>query len=142
MKIKLSKTDIVETNDLSIAQLKYLLDMMAEKCDGMEVQLHQAKQKARVGEYSDPEWFRGLIVAKKKLGQARAQLVEEIALRKKTERMAENMQAELPKHFMKAAKARLSEAVYNAILEDASRRYGNTQRDGQGNPRYLFEGDV
>lgn len=139
MQIKLSANEMIETDDLTVFQMEALLDTIVERCDSIASQHMQATAKARTGEYSDPDWFRRMVTAKRKMNQVREKLRAEIGARKKAERMQDNYQDQLPKHFIQVAKIYLSDALFDQIMQEATRRYADTQQGAKAQASYIFE---
>lgn len=140
MKIRLSKDEELETSHYSVEQLEMLLVQVDEKkliCDG---QIERAKAQAvQSGEYADATWWASVKMARKRLAQARTLLSQEIASRKRARRQEGNVQSDLPKHFVKVAKERLSDLLFEQLMAEAMQRYANSQRGVEVLSNYVFE---
>lgn len=139
MKIKLTKDEAIETDECSIATLTQLQDRIAEEVMKMDVRIGDAKAGARQGEYADPDWFNRITHARKRMSFARQRLQEEIAKRKRAERVAESAQEQIPKYFIWIARDRLSPPVFDAIMREAATRFNQSQKGVEFNANYVFE---
>lgn len=140
MKIKLNRTETIETDNYTIEQLRNLLGQIIEKCDSISARQRDAQVKqVTTGEYSDPDWYNRMLYARKKLNNTRQALQTEIGRRAKLERMKESAQSSVPKYFVKAAQDMLAPSVFDAVMKEALLRYGNTQKGWEDFASYVFE---
>lgn len=139
MRITLGADETVETDEWSIVQLEALLQQLVEQCDRIAEQRLSARQKlVTTGEHSDPDWFRRLTIAGKKANAARMNVIHEISVRHKKERAVEAIQEQVPRHFLRVAKERLPPEIFTICLEEATRRFNDSQK-GMPPANYVFE---
>jgi len=142
MKIRLSKDEVVDTETLSLETLAQLCDRIADQATEINNQFDLARRRSGLtGEYSDPDWFNRLSVARRKMNLARERLRNELAQRKKLARMAQSAEENVYKFFMAVAKERLSDMVFDQLMAEAVRRHNDSQAGWKISAHFLFEKD-
>jgi hypothetical protein len=110
--------------ELSDEELLDLKQRIEQELDHVKTQIDRAKVDARNGTYSDPDWFARVNGAKRGIGRASQAIQVELGRRKglrKATNIEEHSKQELTfeRMFMRVARRKLTEEVYEAILQEA-----------------------
>lgn len=127
MQIKISATEMIDTEKFNADQLQLLHDDIARRADEVNVKLGAAKFANKQGKPPDPDWWSKAILAKKRLSAARELLVREISHRRKRDRFEKNALWRISSNFVKVAKEYLPEATFNTLMAEAVRRHESTK---------------
>lgn len=139
MKVTIDKGNTINTDHLSIDALRELHERLCNNSDAIVFKIQEAKANSQRGEYADPLWWRRINLANRKMARARETLKQEIADRKRSERIAENVQWQIPKIFMHIARQRLAPETYGKIMAEAKQSYMNSQQGHEELVNYVFE---
>lgn len=120
MKIQLNGTDEIETDALSVEQLKELRREVDDAIDLIEHQIAMAKAgKVETGEYAPAQWMAKANYALTRKRRASQRLMEEIGARRKRD-VAGNRP--LSEYFVDVCKEKMSKEVFLSVLDAAEKR--------------------
>lgn len=120
MNIQLNGTETIETDTLSVEQLKELRREVDDAVDLIEHQIAMAKAgKIETGEYAPAQWMAKAVYALTRKRRASQRLMEEIGARRK--HLGANSRA-LSEYFVDICREKMSKEVFLSIKAAAEKR--------------------
>lgn len=123
MQLKIKRDNIVETDNLSLAELQDINDEMQIEIDKMEADIFEAKAiRQATGEYASIDWFKRINLALKLTRRNKDKLIRVITEKKKAEKQNSADRLRFERVFMQVVFEMFGREQYHLITTETHRR--------------------